>query len=213
MTCPEIDSMIQVTCRIRPIGGRFLRQKTAFTSCTVRASACAFGETIARFRPSVQTLARLEQVEDDDPVDPSLFDNSIPADWRFKRRIGWIQLESALRFVDVHNASTITQLRISLAGLLDHFGLSELDLSDITSQNRRLTQEIARFVYEQEDEIGRPMFAGVRYMSRLHQDWECWAMFHDRMKVTQQHVGAIYPDDPGLLEAAEALGLTPPAAF
>jgi hypothetical protein len=175
--------------------------------------ACAFGETIARFRPSLETLSALETIEDDRPIDESLRSYTVPTNWRFNRSVGWIQLSRSLQFVDLHHASTITQLRSSLARLFEQFGITDLDLSVLTSQNRRLTQEIARFVYEQCDESGAPLFAGVRYLSRLHDQWECWAIFHDRMEYSSYHVGTIFPDDPGLLEAAQALGLNPPEAF
>jgi hypothetical protein len=175
--------------------------------------AGAFGETLARFRPSLATLAMANAIQDDEPPDPSLQGNSIPADWRFNRRIGWMLLDPSLEFVDFNHASTMTHLRTKLALLLDSLGLDDLDLSAITSQNRRLTQEAARYVYELVDENGNPAFAGIRYISRLHEWWECWAIFHDRLQHRSQSAGTILPDDPGLIEAALALGIRPPKAF
>ncbi|HET7478974.1 MAG TPA: RES domain-containing protein [Rubrobacteraceae bacterium] len=48
--------------------------------------AGAFGETIARFRPSMELLAGLEEVEDDEPLDPELRGGVVPEEWRLSRR-------------------------------------------------------------------------------------------------------------------------------
>jgi hypothetical protein len=44
--------------------------RVVYYCATERAGA--FGETIARFRPSVGLLAGLEQVKDEEPLDPEL---------------------------------------------------------------------------------------------------------------------------------------------
>jgi hypothetical protein len=36
-----------------------------------------------------------------------------------------------------------------------------------------------RWAYEQRDADDRLEFAGIRYLSRLSSDWECWALFED----------------------------------
>jgi hypothetical protein len=38
---------------------------------------------------------------------------------------------------------------------------------------------IAKWAFDRRDLEGRPLFAGIRYLSRLNTDWECWAVFHD----------------------------------
>lgn len=47
--------------------------------------------------------------------------------------------------------------------------------------NREFTRVVARHFYEQLNEEGTPKFAGIRYISRHDSNWECWAVFADRM--------------------------------
>lgn len=76
--------------------------------------------------------------------------------------------------------------------------------------SRNLTQEIARHIYEQEID-GEPLYAGIRYISRLGQDWECWAVFADRIRHIRGMPGppqTVHPDDPDLLAIAALFSLT-----
>ena len=93
-----------------------------------------------------------------------------------------------------------------LAHQLVRFGLTEFELSLITSRRRRVTQEAARYVYE----LARSgqVFAGVRYLSRLNPAWELWAVFHDRIIHSPEELSeTVREDDPGLEEAASVLGI------
>jgi len=169
--------------------------------------AGAFAETIAHFRKSPHTLAKLEQIEDDEPLDSELKGGMVLEAWRLRRRIGSTRLNENLLFADFADAKTFTILREELAPWLVRFGLEDFDLSTITSQQRRLTQEAARYVYELADS-GRTVFAGIRYLSRLNPRGELWAIFHDRMLHTpEEAIETIREDDPGLVEAASTLGL------
>jgi hypothetical protein len=170
--------------------------------------AGAFGETVARFRKNPRLLAKLQQIEDSDSLDPELDEGGIiPEDFRLKRSIGASRLSDTLLFADFRNGETLTILGRKLATWLDRFDLEEIDLSTITSSHRRLTQEASRYVYELVDS-GQPVYAGIRYASRLHADWDLWAIYHDRMVHSPEDVaGDIREDDPGLQEAARILGL------
>lgn len=182
--------------------------------------AATFGETVARFRVSLSLLGALQEIDDEesigeslrgavDPDDPS--HGLLPADWRMRRRIGHTLLDPSLRFVDLSNAGTMQHLRTVLAALADRLGLVDVDLSSVTSQQRRFTQGIARYIYEQADESGVPLFAGIRYPSRLNPQWECWAIFADRIRHLPGWPGipmSFFPDDPDLQEVARLFGLT-----
>jgi hypothetical protein len=61
----------------------------------------AFSETIARFRPDLELLARLEEIEDDEPMSPELRGGVVPQEWRLSRRLGATRLDESLRFVDI----------------------------------------------------------------------------------------------------------------
>jgi hypothetical protein len=166
-----------------------------------------FGETIARYRKNPKLLAKLQEVEDDEPPDPELEGGVVPEEFRLRRSLGTTLLSDTLLFADFTNGETLTILRERLSSWLVRFGLEELDLSTITSQQRRLTQEAARYVYELAT-LEQTVFAGIRYVSRLHADWELWAIFHDRMIHRPEEVaGTIREDDPDLQEAARFLDL------
>jgi len=168
----------------------------------------AFGETIARFRkaPTVGKDLQLLLLEDHETPDPDLEGGKVPKEWRLQRSLGTTQLDETLLFADFANGETLTILGKELASLLARFRLREIDLSTITSQQRRLTQEAARYVYEL-DKLGLTGFAGIRYVSRLHEGWELWAIFHDLMVHTPEQPRVIRKEDPDLQKAAKVLGL------
>ncbi|HET9017103.1 MAG TPA: RES family NAD+ phosphorylase [Thermomicrobiaceae bacterium] len=177
----------------------------------------AFAEVVARMRPSIRLLDQLAEVDDEDePLDDvfaGVVDPEFPAhglithDWRLRRRVGKIALDPALRFVDLDDPENIDLLRRELAPLL-RVRKMDLDLSTLVSGDRALTQAIARFVYEQQADDGHPMFAGIRYVSRLSASWECWAVFDSGLHGDKGLPETVHPDDPGLLEAARVFQLT-----
>jgi hypothetical protein len=176
--------------------------------------AGAFAETIARFRPDPDLYLALQQIKDDEPLDPSLQGGVVPVDWRIQRLLGITNLDPALNFVDIVAPESRAHLTAALALLLKALAITDVDLSAITNKElRTFTQEIARYVYEQRDEGGQVLYAGIRYVSRHNPNWELWAIFHDRLKHTPRMSESIFPDDPGLLEACTRLGLAPPEAF
>lgn len=109
----------------------------------------------------------------------------IPADWRQRRSAVHVRLPAAandrlsrgVQFLDVESLETRETLRGVLAPLLALWGLDDLDISDVRGRDRRITRYIAQWAYEQVDEDDRQLYAGVRYLSRLNTDWECWAVF------------------------------------
>jgi len=157
-------------------------------------SAGAFGETIARRRPNLESLTRAGVTAVPRPV--------VSASWRQVRRLGVTVLMTPLPFVDIAAAATLTALRPALAPVALvalELGLSDVDLSAVTGPGRLLTQEAARYIYEQRDIAGAPRYAGVRYLSRLNPDWDCWAVLRSGTEIRA--------DDPGLYEASALLAL------
>ena len=71
--------------------------------------------------------------------------------------------------------------------------------------HRRL--RCARHIYELRDGAGAEVFAGVRYLSRLNPDWECWAIFADRMVHTPGFAATISPNNPDLLSVCRLFNL------
>jgi hypothetical protein len=173
--------------------------------CATRRAG-AYGETIAPYRKSLSVLASLREI-DDEPLDRELEGGIVPKEFRYQRVLGTTRLSDGLRFADIGAGETYTVLRTQLAQWLVKLGLEDLDLSAITSSQRRLSQEVARYVYELADE-SHTFFAGIRYPSRLNVEWELWAIFFDRMEHFPVEVaGVIAEDDPELQEAANVLGV------
>lgn len=181
----------------------------------------AFGETLARFRVSPALLDALDAVADDEEstedalggaVDPQ--DRSrglISADWRVKRRICHATLDPGLVFVDLGALASMQYLRTQLAPLARQLGIEDVDLSTLMGPQRLFTQHCARHIYELTDALGRPRFAGIRYVSRLDATWECWAIFSDRLHHAPGSPGFpfdIQPQDPDLVAIARTFRLT-----
>jgi hypothetical protein len=101
----------------------------------------------------------------------------------------------------------VAHLRAALASRLVHYGLDDLDAGDLRRRApRAFTQEISRYVFERGvAEDGEPLL-GIRYLSRLGDDIENWAIFEDSEpydKVSEE----IDRDDPDLLAALGTLDL------
>ncbi|MGN6031230.1 MAG: hypothetical protein ACTHQE_06155 [Thermomicrobiales bacterium] len=173
------------------------------------------GETLARFRVRPGLVEALRQIDDDEETtedalndvrDPLYLDHGlIGNDWIRKRRIGHTYIDADCRFVDLGSHVTIAHLNRVFAPFLDMAGVSEIDLSRITSGHRLLTQAIALYSFLQG-------YAGVRYVSRLDASWECWALFEGSFRFEMGeprgfHAG-LTPDDPDLLEIARAFSLS-----
>jgi hypothetical protein len=180
----------------------------------------AFGETLARFRASLPLLASLAAIPDVEPLEESLAGAVDPndvtrilvgADWRFQRMVSHTVLDSSLPFVDLTAAETIQYLRRPLARIAYNLGLPDIDEAAVMGPTRAFTQHVARYLYEQEDETGRPLYAGIRYRLRLNLEWECWALWADRMRHVPGMPGpseTIYHDDQDLTEIARLWSLT-----
>jgi hypothetical protein len=177
----------------------------------------AFGETLARFRVSPAVLAGLDAIEDEESTEEALAGAVDPrdrtrgfvsADWRFKRRLGQTTLAPDLVFADVADHRSLSRLRIDLRDVAAACGIDEIDLSALTSGQRRFTQRCARHIHDLRDDRGRPRFAGLRYVSRLDAAWECWAIFDDRFRHTPSFPDTIAADDPDLLAIARVFRLT-----
>lgn len=199
--------------------GRPAEERFRIIYCATQRAA-TFGETLARFRVSLPLLSALEAIDDDEPIAQSLRGvvdpddprhGLLPADWRMRRRIGHTVLDPSLRFVDLSHPETMQSLRTALSPLAERLGIIDVDLSSVTSPQRRFTQGIARYVHEQVGEVGQPRFAGIRYPSRLNPEWECWAVFDDRIRHMPGWPNiptSFFPDDPDLQAVARLFGLT-----
>ncbi|MGA8365517.1 MAG: RES domain-containing protein [Solirubrobacteraceae bacterium] len=164
-----------------------------------------YGETLARFRPDLGliTIAREEGF---------MALGEVPADWRHRRLAVRAtptpsDVVPATRFLDIEAAATRAVLRGELGELLAFHSYSDLDIPTVRGGDRRITRWIGRWAYEQRDENGRMKFAGIRYLSRLSSDWECWALFED-VALNEQERRTVARNDEALARIADLYGLT-----
>lgn len=176
-------------------GGQVLYTATDLEAC--------YRETLGRFRPSAE-MRRLVPASE-----PGMMAvGSVPADWRVRRVKVKGVVDTSLAVVDLMSPETHEELNNRLASVLDDQGLSLIDVSSVTSMNRILTRAIASQIYAEQDPItGEPLYAGIRYISKLGL-FDCWALFGDRFVVDEQSRGPVERDDPELLKVASSWGLT-----
>lgn len=171
-------------------------------ACSQRLGA--FVETLSRLRPDLEVLAAVAEIAGEEENLPH---GVVPRRWLEGRLIGQAVVHG--RFADVGDAQSLATLRHELASRAIHYGLSDLDAAVIRlSAPRAFTQEVSRFVYEWRDEDGA--FAGIRYRSRLGDQFLNWAIFEPpeiNDALTNASRSSIDPDDPDLLEALRLLGL------
>ena len=157
-----------------------------------RLEGC-FGETLARFRPDLSLAAR---IKDDWEARGFMAPSNIPADWRHRRvAVRACCTDDSVQFLDVESAVTRATLAWELASSLSAYGVGDLDVAAIRSGDRRLTRAVSLWAWSQLTEDGNSPYAGIRYLSRLDSDWECWAIFDrvptrelERRQITPQMV-------------------------
>jgi hypothetical protein len=149
--------------------------------------AC-FAECLARFRPKPE-LADLVRQEWHDLGFMGV--GSVPADWRASRVLVRLQVESALPYVDVTSAQTVAALQSNeriTRWLHSFLGNGPVDLGDLMGRDRRVTRLVSQWAYEEVDAQGLPLYGGIRYVSRLGANYECWALFEGANVIeTERH--------------------------
>jgi len=162
--------------------------------------AC-FVETLAKWRPRLDLLARLGALPTGDVRDERLRDAAgmIPNTWHLDRRMATLRLLAGQRWLDLREHQTRETLRLRLARRLRSLGYADLELGDAMGRDRRLTKSIAQFAVTEG-------FQGIAYKSRFDHAFDCWALF-EGAEFRQLADEPIAPDDPDLIEAARRLGL------
>ncbi len=171
--------------------------------------AAALGEVIAGkgLRPDLKTIAELHEVETENLITPGLLTFHISEEWRSARWLETAKLHETLRFADMEAPETLDILRRvpHLAGkaqeLIGTGKLADFDRSALYGPHT-LTQYIARYIFEQMDNNNRPMYTGIHYKSRLNANWECWAVFDNRIHREIGFPETILHDNPGLREVS-----------
>jgi hypothetical protein len=175
-------------------------------ACSQRVGA--FIETLARYRTDPAIFAAYEEIvvdPEDQAAFPTIPQGVVPLDWCETRRIGIAAHRGP--FGDVGHSDSLAHLRIALAGRLVHYGFDDLDAGDLRRRVPHvLTQEISRYVFEHGVTEEGDRLLGIRYLSRLGDDIENWAIF-EGSELLDRRSEKIAHDDPDLLEALAKLDL------
>lgn len=170
-----------------------------------------YGETLARFRPDPRMRQLVEREWEEHGF---MRVGDVPADWR-QRRIAVHatfppedRFPHGIHFLDVESLETRQVLREGLASLLAFYGYDDLDVPTVRGGDRRITRYIGQWAYDQATDSGAPRFAGIRYLSRLNTEWECWAVFDDA-PIVELNRRPILPTDEAFVRVARRYGLTP----
>ncbi|MBI4898353.1 MAG: RES family NAD+ phosphorylase [Actinobacteria bacterium] len=171
--------------------------------CTKR-EAC-FGETLARFRPD-PALATVD-LDDDGMMNRA----EVPADWRQSRTSKRVVLTTSEavadhRFVDVEDFETRLHIEQAVRPLLALRSAAHIDVPEIRGPDRVLTRTISKWVHAQRDELGTRKFAGIRFLSKLNTEWECWALF-EGCEFDCVETRAITRTDPELVRIAKLFSI------
>jgi hypothetical protein len=166
----------------------------------------AFVEVLARYRTDTALVAEYAQmtVEDGDEY-ATIAPGIVPGDWPDRRHLGTATHPGP--FVDIGHSDSLAHLRAELAAQLLHHDVDDLDGGDLRRRApRAVTQEISRYIFERgRDATGRSL-AGIRYLSRLGDELENWAIF-EGTEPENTTSDPIATDDEDLMSALAKLDL------
>lgn len=186
-----------------PHGNRFDVPGGGVLYCGTDVRGC-FAETLARYR--VKPGSAVAEAAAADTANGFMAPGNVAASWRDARRKFELRAVDALPFVDIEHEATRAHLTARLASVLGEFDVEALDVPTIRGYNRRLTRALARWIYTQIDENDKPLYSGIRYVSK-HGDYECWAVF-DGTPVEERSSLSIECHDPDLRHVARIFALT-----
>jgi hypothetical protein len=155
-----------------------------------RRRVTALRERLQDLRPDTRTRADFRSLFG---VDPPVA--IVPAQWRADRRIGRARIAAANdEIVDLEDLQVRRRLEEEYAPLLAAHGMRHLDISQLRSDQRVVTQTIALELWTQ----GK---AGIAYRSKLDGE-PCIAIFEGRTSITRYGAPqTIRVDDADLLAA------------
>jgi len=167
--------------------------------------AACYAETLAPRRPSPAYADLLRQSGE---WSTHMGPGTVEAEWRRKRVLTCsLSEQTNERFLDISHHRSIAWLNAQLPSLLVALGFETITLSEVTQGDRRLTRSISSWLHGLRDGEGQPLFDGVRYPSRHGEDFECWAVFADRVLMRTLLTQTVELDDPDLKYVANLFGL------
>jgi hypothetical protein len=163
-----------------------------------RARRTALRETLADFRPNTKALAELRLVLAGGEEPPLA---EVPRVWRNRRRLA----PARMRFlsgelVGLDDPVVRAELEREHADLLALHGMDHLDISQIRSRDRAVTQRIAQSLFNRGA-------AGIAFGSNLD-DLRCYALFEARCQlIPDGEPEVLTASHPDLLAVCKEFGL------
>lgn len=158
--------------------------------------ATCLRETLAGFRPNAKAIAEYEKLFGELPGA-----GVVPHEWLERHALAHGRIEvSDGELVEVEDLTLRRQFERQLADLLVAHAMEHLDITEVRSRDRLVTQTLSRLVFDRGG-------AGILYRSNLDNS-PCVALFEGRSKVTAEgeaQVLTTLPDE--LLQVCEELGL------
>jgi hypothetical protein len=142
--------------------------------CAERALTC-LREVLADLRPNTKAIAELKELFGDET--PALRGvGEVASEWREAHLLCPALTASDHEFCDLDAEVELrNELERDLAGLLAQHDMEHLDVSQVRSRDRIVTQTVSRALYEL-------FYAGVRFGSNLD-DQPCYALFEGRAEL------------------------------
>lgn len=167
--------------------------------CAERRLTC-FREVLADFRPDSRALDEMRRLFGGVPDTVG----TVPPDWLEQQALASGRLEIfSGELVDIDDPPLRTELERKHADLLAAHGMDHLDISEVRSRNRQLTQALSRDLFDRGA-------AGLVFRSNLD-DLPCVALFEGRAAVRLEGEAQPLTDIPvELLQVCEEFGLSPP---
>ncbi|MEV1084993.1 RES domain-containing protein [Streptomyces sp. NPDC050211] len=162
----------------RPRAGfRFDSQRGDYGVLYFGASlTCCFAEVLQDFSPSAKVRAA---VDADAHAQGLRLAGVVGADWRHARVAALATVTDGRPFIDVEHPETHAVLTEELAVALATLNVERLNVSSVRGDDRRVTRTISQWIHDQVDPRETRRYAGMRYLSKINTEWECWCLFAD----------------------------------
>ncbi len=159
-------------------------------------------ESLDQYRP-FQALLQQVAIFGPDSFTPRT--GLVPASF-FTRLVGWFRLDPGQRWLDLRISAPETAVALSrehaIATVLPELGYGpRFKPGDLLGSDRRLTQMVARWAYEQG-------YAGLTYSCSHRPTLDCWAIFEGASFSVIGKPATIDPADPEVIAVAREFGLT-----
>lgn len=136
----------------------------------------------------------------------------VPAFWRKKRAVVSVKLMDSLNFVDMSAPETRRVIFNQMSNKLPELNDNMLEEQMVFDRIRKITRVISGWIYDQRNENGEQLYAGIYYPSRLNKkynvNWNCWAVFADDKPWQKLSQKPVLKTDVTLQKVARLYGLT-----